>query len=51
VPGGSLRDVLDDFGPLRETVARDYARQVLTLTVALLHAFVQLQRHCLLVEQ
>jgi serine/threonine protein kinase len=34
VPGGSLRDVLDDFGPLRETVARDYARQV------------QQQHHC-----
>ncbi|KAG5193092.1 hypothetical protein JKP88DRAFT_240736 [Tribonema minus] len=29
VPGGSLRDLLDDFGPLRESVARDYARQVL----------------------
>jgi serine/threonine protein kinase len=29
VPGGSLRDVLDEFGPLKERVARDYAWQVL----------------------
>ncbi|KAG5189810.1 kinase-like domain-containing protein, partial [Tribonema minus] len=29
VPGGSLRDLLDDFGPLSETIASDYARQVL----------------------
>ncbi|KAG5176016.1 kinase-like domain-containing protein [Tribonema minus] len=29
VPGGSLKDLLNDFGPMRKTVARDYARQML----------------------
>jgi serine/threonine protein kinase len=29
VPGGSLRDVLDEFGALKDKVARDYSRQVL----------------------
>ncbi|KAG5184776.1 kinase-like domain-containing protein [Tribonema minus] len=29
VPGGALRDLLNDFGPVEEHIASDYARQVL----------------------
>lgn len=40
VPGGSLRDLLDDFGPLRESVARDYARQVRNYTSRGVYIFI-----------